>query len=416
MVVTLNSQADGGIAVTAVNGHREFGHRVPAEALRRVRHLTDGLLEDFEQGQRPLADPVALAQLGAGLRDTFFLPFYGDFLDQLGQGEARLHFASSVPDCLNLPWELLPGRDGSFLVADGRIALRRGARTDLPPPVGGLVAPPLRILFCACAPLDPHLPSLDYEKEDAILRIADKLGGRIHLEIAEAGAFDELRELISERKPHVVHLSGHGSARDGIGRFAFESDRGREDGHEGLEMAERLFAGRGVRLVFVSGCQSAHAGVAGLCQSLTGAGHVPLALGWGASIADDRATQFARCFHHELAVGRPVDRAVAAARRDLLEHGRIRLGGADLLDASFALPQLYAAEAADELVDDRRPPERPDRPGVRYELLGDNIRGLREGFVGRRRVLQRTRPALRDGSKTAMLCLTRLVGVWSNEH
>ena len=39
-------------------------------------------------------------------------------------------------------------------------------------------------------------------------------------------------------------------------------------------------------------------------------------------------------------------------------------------------------------------PIRPERPGIRYELLGDNIRGLREGFVGRRRLLQRTRPAL----------------------
>ena len=73
-------------------------------------------------------------------------------------------------------------------------------------------------------------------------------------------------------------------------------------------MAERLFAGRGVRLVFVSGCQSARAGAAGLCQRLTVAGHVPLALGWGASIADDRATDFARSLYHDRP---PVSRWIA---------------------------------------------------------------------------------------------------------
>jgi hypothetical protein len=79
-----------------------------------------------------------------------------------------------------------------------------------------LAAPPLRILFTACAPTD--LAGLDYEKEEeAILRIADKLGSRVHLEIAEAGTFEELRELIAEHRPHIVHLSGHGSVRDGIG-------------------------------------------------------------------------------------------------------------------------------------------------------------------------------------------------------
>jgi len=40
---------------------------------------------------------------------------------------------------------------------------------------------------------------------------------------------------------------------------------------------------------------------------------------------------------------------------------------------------------------------------VSYRLLPDNIRGLREGFVGRRRQLQRTRPALRTGEKNIVL-------------
>ncbi|MGH8585615.1 MAG: hypothetical protein ACREWE_05350, partial [Gammaproteobacteria bacterium] len=78
-----------------------------------------------------------------------------------------------------------------------------------------------------------------------------------------------------------MHLSGHGVMQDGVGHFAFEDERGGHDAHDGREMAERIFARSVVRLVFVSGCQSAQAGAAGLCQRLTVAGHVPLALGWG---------------------------------------------------------------------------------------------------------------------------------------
>lgn len=98
---------------------------------------------------------------------------------------------SSIPECLNLPWELLPGLDAGFLVADGRVAIRRSACQSMPKQSGGLVAPPLRILFSAFAPLDQ--PALDYEREEeTILRIADRLGGKVHLDIAESGTFDEL--------------------------------------------------------------------------------------------------------------------------------------------------------------------------------------------------------------------------------
>lgn len=90
---------------------------------------------------------------------------------------------------------------------------------------------------------------LDYEKEEeTTLRIADRLGGKVHLDIVESGTFDELGKLVSILKAHVVHLSGHGVMRDGVGHFAFEDERGREDAHDGGEMAERLFASRGVAL------------------------------------------------------------------------------------------------------------------------------------------------------------------------
>ena len=394
--IHLDPHDDGSIAVRARFPNGQVEHVATSAAVGEVRRNVAALMADFEKEGRPLADPVALTELGRQLWDVFLAPLNGAMT-----GCPRLLFTSRDPECLNLPWELLPGDDGYFFVADARRAIRRSTKASLPPssPPGAL---PLRILFTACAPIDQQ--GLDYEKEEeAILRIADKLGDRVHLEIAEAGTFEELRELIVEHQPHIVHLSGHGSVRDGIGSFYFEDERGRGDPRDAREMAGQLFAGMGVRLVFVNGCQSSQAAVTGVCQTLTAAGHVPLALGWGASIMDDRATEFAGVLFHEIAAGRSVDHAIAAARAALLARHRIRDGVVDLLDASFALPQLYAADESDALVDRNLPRDAPDRPGVRYQMLGDNIRGLIEGFVGRRRQLQNTRPALRSGEKKFVL-------------
>ncbi|MBM4050731.1 MAG: hypothetical protein FJ279_37005, partial [Planctomycetes bacterium] len=163
-----------------------------AEAVKAARHSVDALTAGFESGKPPLADPVALAQLGGQLRDTFLAPLYTT-TNPLTEHQGSLLFASSSPDFLNLPWELLPRPDGAFLVSDGRWSIRRATAKALPAATAPRVARPLRILFTACAPT--QLAGLDYEKEEeAILRIADRLGDKVHLDIAEAGAFDELRD------------------------------------------------------------------------------------------------------------------------------------------------------------------------------------------------------------------------------
>jgi tetratricopeptide (TPR) repeat protein len=400
--IRLEPAGDGSVAVSARIDDGRWDHIAKADAVKQVRRGVAEFMATFDSHRRPVKDPVTLIEIGRQLRDTFLEPLAAKLEHLPERGPVRLLFSSADPDCLNLPWELLPGPNGQFLVADARCAIRRTSRGSLSPSSIRLGAPPLRILFGACAPTD--LVGLDHEKEEeAILHIAHRLGARVHLDIAEAGTFEELGNLISEYQPHIVHLSGHGEVSEGVGYFAFENERGRSDSRDGREMAEKLFTGRDVRLVFINGCESAQSAAAGVCQTLTSTGHVSLALGWGASIADDHATEFARTLVQEVAAGRPVDLAAAMARRDLLTKCRFREGNIELVDASFALPQVYAADTTDVLVDHTLPAIRPERPRVRYELLGDNIRGLREGFVGRRRLLQRTLPALRIGEKTVLL-------------
>ncbi|OYW75056.1 MAG: hypothetical protein B7Z37_15045 [Verrucomicrobia bacterium 12-59-8] len=402
LIIHLRHTDDGRIKATLASDHGSHEFHAEQAAFDSLLQKTTALTESFEGGKRPLADPVTLSDLGHLLKDTLLGTLWDHMQQEIGSADGTLLISSSAPALLNLPWELLPSPSSGFLVADGRWAIRRTTRETLATPNLCQVALPLRILFAACAPIDQK--GLDYEREEeAMLRLAAKLGNKVHLSIAEAATFDELRNLISELKPHVVHLSGHGVVQDGIGYFTFEDERGCSDLRDARSMAEQLFANRGVRLVFVSGCQSAQAASAGVCQTLTAAGHVPVALGWGASVADGLATDFASVFYHELAAGRPVDASVATARRDLFGKAHSTVGDAVYFDATFILPQVFAADATDDFIDQSKPFEKVAQVGVRYELLGDGVVGLKEGFVGRRRLLQRLRPGLRDADFHVLL-------------
>ncbi|HKI35040.1 MAG TPA: tetratricopeptide repeat protein [Gemmataceae bacterium] len=161
----------------------------------------------------------------------------------------------------------------------------------------------------------------------------------------------------------------------------------------------RVFRGSAVRCVVLNACQSSQAAAAGLAQGLVKAG-VPLVLGWAASVANDRATELATALYRFLARGDSLPAAAARAREEIWRHGRRRQGDHELVDPTFALPQLYAGGAAIELVDRAAPRRTYAGPRTERTLIDGEIKGLREGFIGRRRIQQRLLPALRDGTVT----------------
>src|SRR5207248_829317 len=112
-----------------------------------------------------------------------------------------------------------------------------------------------------------------------------------------------------------------------------------------------IFRGSTVRCVFFNACQSSQAAAAGLCQGLVTAG-LPLAVGWAASVADDRATAFAAALYNRLLVGEAVPVAVAHARATIRSEGRHSNPGAvPIQDATFVLPQVYASTRGAGLFD-----------------------------------------------------------------
>jgi hypothetical protein len=231
-----------------------------------------------------------------------------------------------------------------------------------------------------------------------MLQASADVKGEMIAHFAESGGIDELAALVSECQPHVVHLSGHGDVdAQGRGVFAFEDERGRSDLRTADEIAAHVFRGEDVRLAFINGCKTSQAAVSGLCRGLVAAG-VPSALGWAASVLDDRATDFTAEFYRRLVRNEPAPAAAAHARDTIRRIGLAGHGETQLQDATFALPRIYGTESA-AIFD---PSIRDNYAGPRtvHSLLGDGIKGLKSGYVGRRREIQRLVPALRHGETT----------------
>ena len=358
-----------------------------------VREISRNFGSLFEQDRcRPEMDADAQRALGKKLFDLWLASSWEKLTAAVPVSALRfLVIASDIPEILNLPWELLLPPESDFLGINPLFRIRRFPSTakQMATFTGELRPGPLRLLFMACSP--KNLATLDYEKEEEALFRA-VYGQDVAFDSCDLGTFEELKEKVSEFKPHIVHLTGHGAVMDGQGRFAFEKEDGTADLVPSEEL-RRFLAGSGVQCVFVSGCQSGQAplqALRGICQSLVGA-EVPLAVGWAASIADDLATNVARTFYRTLKDGQPVDRALLLARQEAWKSCR------EQGDPSWTLPLLYSATSQSQIFDPNKPPEVLNWRNEVLNALPGMKEGYAEHFVGRRREQQRLLPALRSG-------------------
>ncbi len=352
---------------------------------------------------RPFLPVDAVGAIGQQFLQAVCGEIWSEIHPRLAAGPTDLLIRTDIPAALNLPWELLPfGSGGKPVGTDPAWGVYR-----VPVATAGTTAPaqpgPLRMLFLAASAEGSTI--LDYEREEeAILRAVGGVRDVI-LFIAEMGTVEELAERVEKFRPHVVHLSGHGMMRDdGTAVFCFEDERGRPDLQPAAELVRVAFARHRVRMVFFNGCETGAAAVAGLCQAFVGAG-VPLALGWSASVADDRATDFSETLYSHLALGNAAAEAVAHARARIERDGFIpnaTIDGRPAQDMTFALPHLYATRPGAALYDRTRVEEyKGDK--TEYVLLPNGVEGLREGFIGRRRDQQALIPPLRDGDFTVVV-------------
>ena len=217
-----------------------------------------------------------------------------------------------------LPWEYL--HDGAeFLALQGRFLLSRRPHglAELDPPAAAL---PLRILVVVSAPDDQR--PLDSEKEiGAIQEALDEAvrQGWVEAKYLDDATLDAIGDAVRSFQPHVLHYTGHGKYDDKQARsyLALETEEGKTKAAGIAELRPHLLAGRELRLVVLSGCQTAQtsavdafSGVAtGLLQA-----DVPAVLAMQFSILDASGIRLAQAFYAGLARGDSVSQAVQQAR------------------------------------------------------------------------------------------------------
>lgn len=271
------------------------------------------------------------------------------FQRSLGRVEARggdlrirLRLARDVPELLDLPWELLFDRGRSrFLALEPATTLVRHlpVQQRIEPM---RVAPPLRILVAISNPGQAGYPALDVEQEWANLDQALRPlvnRGRVSLTRLDGVTQESLRQALKREACHVLHYIGHGgydSAAE-TGLLVLEDKDGGARSCGASRLTYLLREQPALRLVVLNACEGGRSSrtdpFAGVAQSLV-QGALPAVVAMQFPVTDAAAVVFASAFYEALAAGRPVDLALAAARREVNLRGEEG-------EIEWATPVLY---------------------------------------------------------------------------
>ena len=115
------------------------------------------------------------------------------------------------------------------------------------------------MLVVVSAPQDPSCAPLDTEKErDRILQAVDRLyvQQKMEVDFTDDATFETIQSYLNEKDYHIVHFTGHGTEIDGQGFLVLENEDLTARQVDNQAIAD-LLAGRGIRLVVLSACESA---------------------------------------------------------------------------------------------------------------------------------------------------------------
>ncbi len=289
-----------------------------------------------------------------------------------------------------LPWEIL-FHEG-FLVTRSIVPIRIVGGFDRPVVKREPSKYQLQTLFMATDPEGVY-PKLEFEAEEALILDATRELA-MELRVEESGCVEELKNFWRRFKDRfdVFHLSGHANIRDGVPYFITESLEGDRVDASIQDFAD-AFNLRYPPLIFLSGCRTGESGKQGgaisLAQGLVAKG-APAVLGWGRLVGDGAAIVAAMVLYRSLAESFTLAESLALTYQSLIQecvpdwcllrlYAQVGAWDALVLPAEYRSLQL-PLEANTEFLD----------PQGLIKVAG------KDGFVGRRRYLQKGLKALKS--------------------
>lgn len=304
------------------------------------------------------------------------------------QGEILQIYLWTCLECADWPFEIL-ANEGEFLLLSKmhlvRCVSHWGKDKTMRPQNR-----PLKFLFIASSPLGVK-PELDYEEEeDAIYKTTENLP--IEMTVEDSGSLKGLRERLENEEYDVIQLSGHADiTSDGTPFFIMEDELGKRQDVSPDDLWDEALIENIPRLLFLSGCRTGEAltndesmHAVSFAHLLVKNHNIPTVLGWGRKVSDTEAIEAEKHFFHELSRGKSILETVQRIRYELFEN----IPGTK--KNAWSLLRLFCngIELNSIVKKGQRQMPKPKRLITTY-LRNSSVKILSEGFIGRRRQMQR---------------------------
>ena len=316
----------------------------------------------------------------------------------------RIHIAITLDETAvtlwQMPWEYM--HDGNdFIALHGRYLFSRTTPIIQRHQID-IAFTPLKILVIVSSPYflsdKLSLTELDAEHEIRLLQRALEepiRNGTINVEFLEDATLNEIGLAVTRIKPHIIHYTGHGYFDQGkqASFLALMDDFG-DIQLAGLQELRPIFYEEQVlshlRLVFLSGCQTAQTGDQDAFRSVsTGLLRVgvPSIMAMQFSILDTSATKFAEIFYQTLGQGESIQTATLNARVALSSNK-------DSAKLDWGIPALYCGISDLRLVGSYK--NIPNKDSELVSRLDNGGLPSPLHFVGRTSELHQLRKILRN--------------------
>ncbi|MBF0319803.1 MAG: CHAT domain-containing protein, partial [Nitrospirae bacterium] len=287
------------------------------------------------------------------------------------------------PELTHLPFELMRDDAGFLFLNETRLLVRMVNENGWEKPIEPENRP-LKMIFMACSPTDlPPESVLSFEDEEQlIIKATEKYALDIRFE--DSGGVIGLKDtLIDNGGCDILHIIGHANYDDKNGPVFYMED---ETGLLERITPKVLWANikdKPPKMLFLSGCYTgkanASAGESFACQMVKEG--IPVALGWGLSVSDSGAAAFATELYHSLSIGDGMSKAIQKAKKSI-EASEYQ---------TWPLLRVFTnGEPLKAIITEGQPVKYHTDRAITYDYLeGTQVRVIREGFIGRRRELQR---------------------------
>jgi len=334
------------------------------------------------------------------------LDYYKSHIKDKEHIRLKFFFKKDEPELLRIPWEFMLDGD-NFLSALPSVSLLRVIE-GIPDKKIEKIKGKIKMLAIVSSPLDLKLHQrLQIEREQMlILQAVDRAvaANRMEIEFEDEASLRNIQGRLEEDEYHIIHYTGHGeySYQDDKGYLLLEDDSGNSREVDNETIAHLLAGYSSLRLVVLSGCQTAKtSGMEAFRDLSTPLLHkgIPAVISMQYSIADESAMNLAKKLYTEISEEIPIDIALTRARKELLLNERA--GAVD-----FATPVLYTDNPDCLCIEDIQPQAEVEGFSLKSSPAKNIVITLEQlgtQFIGRRRELRRIKEDLLNRGKRAII-------------